>query len=343
MSFFSFSRSIYRSIPAPQRLKRLLRDVYLRAFFPERLIEIRRELNLPYRGDPLSPELREQARLAYRQKAEADLDEFLATDETLQFPHQEDPELSVVIVVFNEPGLSYQCLKSLSGQHEKNIEVLIVDNASNQRTVQLLSRIDGANVVHNKNNVHYIAAVNSTLPHLRGRFTLLLNNDVILEPETVSRMLKTVSEDSTIGAASPQITSIDNLLLECGCEIAPDGHGRPLRRGEEPIAADTDPGLVEVDYVSGCFLLTPTAMLNKLGGLDTRYLPAYYDDSDYCTSLWSEGKRVVVDLAAKATHFESAASNADQIATLMERNRRRFVEKFNWQQAHQARMGDSES
>lgn len=339
MSFFSFSREIYRRIPVSPKFRLLLRDLFLRLFFPHRLAEIRREMNLPYRGDPLSPSLRDNARLSYRAKAEVALDTFLASDRTLSLPGSPSSELTVVIVIYNEPGLSFRCFESLALQDAGNFEVIIVDNASNERTQRLLSRVHGPRVIRHRNNMHYIAGVNSALPHINSQFTLLLNNDVILDPGVLKRLLQIMKADASIGAASPQIVSIDRLLLECGCEITGDGRGVPLKRGEPPETGHSDPhgSLVEVDYVSGCFLLTPTAQLKQRGGLDTRYSPAYYDDSDYCSALWLNGKRVVIDLSTQVIHFESAASTPDEVARLVERNRHKFVEKFRWNTAHQAR------
>ena len=45
----------------------------------------------------------------------------------------------------------------------------------------------------------------------------------------------------------------------------------------------------DVDYCSGAFLLTPTALFRRLGGFDERYAPAYYEETDYCVRLWKAG------------------------------------------------------
>lgn len=337
MGFFELFRAIYRALPGSTATKRRLKTAWLRMFHPARLDTIVREMNLPYRGDPAAPDLRDRARKQWRVAAEAELDTFLANGELIAFPEAQEPRVSVLVVVYNEPGLTLQCLRSLAAETDEQVEVVLVDNGSDERTRTMLSRIEGAQIIYNDTNRHYIEGVNCARDQLRGDYLLLLNNDATLERGALKYALETASMDHAIAAVGAQVLSIDRLLLERGCEILANGRCRALQRGELPMDPSASDPTVDVDYVSGCFLLTPRDIFEQLGGLDSGYAPAYMDDADYCTALWTQGYRVVVDLRAKVTHFESAGSDDEQIARLVERNRRRFRRKFNWRRNHQAR------
>jgi glycosyltransferase involved in cell wall biosynthesis len=81
-----------------------------------------------------------------------------------------------------------------------------------------------------------------------------------------------------------------------------------------------------VDFCSGAFLLTPRALFSELGGFSLKYLPAYYEDTDYCMKVWAHGLRVIYEPRAVIRHYESASSGNNKNAHfLMENSRSKFV------------------
>src|SRR6185295_15299399 len=107
---------------------------------------------------------------------------FLSSDRTLELPATEAPELSVLLVTFNRAELTFECLQSLCAQRFAGLEVVIVDNASTDRTPELLERLRGATVVRNGINMHFLAGANQAAGRARGSTLLFLNNDVRLLP-----------------------------------------------------------------------------------------------------------------------------------------------------------------
>jgi SAM-dependent methyltransferase len=70
------------------------------------------------------------------------------------------------------------------------------------------------------------------------------------------------------------------------------------------------------------------ALFSALGGLDTAFVPAYYEESDFCLRLWEHGHRVVYDPAVRIRHFEFASEVAPGWAVeLQQRHRALFVER----------------
>ena len=101
----------------------------------------------------------------------------------------------------------------------------------------------------------------------------------------------------------------DGTLQEAGSIVWNDGTCLGYGRGRSP----NDPEFMfrrDVDYCSGAFLLTPTALFRRLGGFDERYAPAYYEETDYCVRLWKEGLRVVFEPEAAILHFEFGSAGA---------------------------------
>jgi O-antigen biosynthesis protein len=67
----------------------------------------------------------------------------------------------------------------------------------------------------------------------------------------------------------------------------------------------------QVDYCSGALLATKRSLFLELGGFDTYFQPAYYEDADYCFKLRDKGYRVYYQPESTVIHLEGATSGTD--------------------------------
>ncbi|HEX8353644.1 MAG TPA: glycosyltransferase family 2 protein, partial [Pyrinomonadaceae bacterium] len=259
--------------------------------------------------------------------AGAALESFLSSDSAITFPQHDSPETSIVIVLYNRAELTLQCLLSVLNNHRAPYEVIIINNASTDETRQMLARVRGARVVHNQTNVHYLRACNQAARLARGRNLLLLNNDAQLLGDGIAAAAQTLDSSPDIGAVGGRIILPDGSLQEAGSIIWRDGSCQGYGRGASPSAPEVM-FLRDVDYCSAVFFLTRRDLFLDLGGFDESLVPAYYEDADYCASLWRKGLRVVYDPRVSVLHYESASSDSPRSALdLQAQNRRAFVRK----------------
>lgn len=265
---------------------------------------------------------------AQRASAEAELSAFLAAGIPLALPRAERPRVSVLLVLFNQAGLSHACLRALARERETAFETIIVDNASTDRTPELLERLTGASVIRNASNEGFLLAVNRVARAAHGEFLLLLNNDAVVLPDTLRAAVGRMDRDPDVGAVGGAIVLWDGTLQEAGSIIWRDGSCLGYGRGDDPAAPPYD-FVRDVDYCSGAFLLVRRALFDAIGGFDTEFAPAYYEDSEFCVRLWEQGYRVVYDPAVRIRHFEfaSAGESSGQAIALQVRNRGRLVAK----------------
>jgi len=252
---------------------------------------------------------------------------FLATGRHLRFPRHEQPLVSVILVVYNRADLTFQCLRSLSENAEVPFELIVVDNASSDETKALLDRVEPVVAIRNDENLHFLRACNQAAPRARGRYLLLLNNDVALLPGSLAAAVRTIGRSPDIGAVGAKLVLMDGTLQEAGSIVWQDGSALGYGRGGNPLA----PSYMferDVDYCSGAFLLTPRDLFLGDGGFDERFAPAYYEEVDYCMRLRAQGKRVVYDPDVVAFHVEFGSSRSSEAAIVLQQtNRSKFAQK----------------
>src|SRR6185503_14703948 len=77
------------------------------------------------------------------------LQSFLSSKAPFDVPHSENPEISVILVLFNRAEMTLLCLRSLAENYSRGMEVLIFDTASSDETPLLLDRLRGARIIRN--------------------------------------------------------------------------------------------------------------------------------------------------------------------------------------------------
>jgi len=267
-------------------------------------------------SEPLAPESPEQAtrqiegQQLEKQKldssAKSALDKFLISPEQLMFPEAEKPLLSIVLVFYQQAHLSYLCLQSLLEFADVSYELVIVDNNSSDETSELLDKINNATMIRNTDNLGFVKAVNQAAKVANGEYILLLNNDALIEKDTLSNALQVIKSDESVGAVGAKIKLLDDSTQEAGSIIFSDGaclgygRGKPTDSYEFMFQRD-------VDYCSGAFLLFRNSSFKDLGGFDLDYAPAYYEESDFCIRLQKQGLRIVYVPTSQITHYEFAS------------------------------------
>lgn len=321
-------RRLWRALPLTNEQRLAIRDTVLARPWGQRLGRRLSPHLVPALDVPSPAPAPTSDKEQVRADAEAALSAFLGSGERIVLDRPDGtPDVSVVIVLFNQAGLSRLCLDSLAASRGVRYETLVVDNGSTDRVPQLLARVDGAEVLRPGENLGFLRAVNLAAARARGRHLLLLNNDAVLEPQSLHHAVARLDGDAGIGAVGGPILLWDGRLQEAGSIIWRDGSCQGYGRGDDP--ARPEYGFVrDVDYCSGAFLMVRRPLFEALGGLDTAFVPAYYEETDLCVRLWEQGHRVVYDPRVRVRHFEFASETAAGAAIeLQQRHRRVFVER----------------
>ena len=236
------------------------------------------------------------------------------------------PRVAVIVVNWNRQADTLRCLASLVAAGQPPADVFLVDNASTDGTVAAVrAAFPSVRVVENDRNLGFAAGNNVALRLALAAgypYLLLLNNDAIVAPDAIERLLEPLLADPEAGVAGPAICY----------PAAPDriwsaGGAVDRRRGTVTSAwLDTPASALPeqpfaVDHVSGCCLLVRAAALTRAGLLDERFF-MYYEETEWCLRIARQGYRVVVAPAARVWHDISpqAQAGSPAIAYYMTRN-----------------------
>jgi N-acetylglucosaminyl-diphospho-decaprenol L-rhamnosyltransferase len=217
------------------------------------------------------------------------------------------PQVSVVIVVYESGPTLAECLAALKAQTLGDHEVLLVDNASSDRTAQAAKQADPAiRLIENAENLGFAAAVNQGARAAKGRWLALINPDAFAEPDWLARLVAATQ-------AHPEVHCFTSRQLMAEDPTKLDGLGDVMALAGYPFRGGythPNPGAIESGWVfSACggAMMIDRDLFLRLGGFDER-LFCYCEDVDLGYRLRLVGEPTLLVPDAVVRHVGSASS-----------------------------------
>ena len=118
--------------------------------------------------------------------------------------------VSVTIVTYNSGRFIRRCLESVLGQKYPRLEIIVIDNASTDGTVDILENFeDRCLVVYNDENIGFAAAQNQAIGLSRGDWVLTLNPDVFLLPGFIDALVEGGRLDPCVGTVCGKLLTMN--------------------------------------------------------------------------------------------------------------------------------------
>jgi N-acetylglucosaminyl-diphospho-decaprenol L-rhamnosyltransferase len=247
------------------------------------------------------------------------------------------PRVAIVIVTYNSAAEMGGCLDALTGLSETETEILVVDNASADRTRDEVAARK-IKLIANKTNAGFAAALNQGVRATTAPLILSLNPDAHL----VSGLdaMAAFFEQAKTGFEHPETGAVGGMLI--GEDGAPQtgfmarnlptsaalifevlGINRlwPANRVNwhyRCLGVDAM-SVSPVDQPPGAFLMFSRAAWETVGGFDERFWPVWFEDVDFCARIKSAGYRAWYHPSGVAKH-----TGSHSVGSLALENRERY-------------------
>ncbi|MCW6531248.1 glycosyltransferase [Sphingomonas sp. MMSM20] len=236
----------------------------------------------------------------------------------LDVPVRELPPVTVIVPTRNRVDLLQTCLAGIEGTNYPDIEVVVVDNDSDDpHTLALLSSLDPARyrVLRHDGAFNYSAINNRAVAEARGRLLCLLNNDIeMIEPNWLATMaVQAVRED--VGAVGARLLYPDGRIQHAGVVIGVGnaaGHAHRLLRPDEEGYFKRHALPQFTSAVTAACLVVMRERFLKVGGLDEFNFAVAFNDVDLCMRLNRQGWQSLYEPRATLIHHESVSRGFDR-------------------------------
>ena len=213
------------------------------------------------------------------------------------------------IIVIHRNGLNRlrSTLDSIISATSLIDEIILVDNASTDNSIQEISKIyEGINIIKNTVNLGYGRAANQAINSGKGKYFLICNNDIFVPSNILNNFEELFINEPRAGIISGQQTNLKGEITRTSSRKHSylselDGIGR-LDHAKDPQK------ISEVSTLRGACLAVRKKMIGKIGAFDTDFF-FYYEDTEWCIRAKNHRWKVLLNPSIRFIHIGGASSD----------------------------------
>lgn len=120
-------------------------------------------------------------------------------------------KLSIIIINYNNKDFLKDCLKAVFNQTYKNFEIIFIDNNSSDSSISFVKKkYPSVKIIKNIENLGYGKAANEGIKITKSDYVMILNPDVILEPNYSEKSIRKMEEDKKIGVLGGKLLKMEH-------------------------------------------------------------------------------------------------------------------------------------
>jgi GT2 family glycosyltransferase len=242
-----------------------------------------------------------------------------------------EPLVSIITINYNQLQYTLELLESLRHTNYKNIEVIVVDNASKENPkAEINEKYPEVKVVVSDENLGFAGGNNLGIKASSGKYLFFLNNDTEVDANTFGPLVNLFETRKDAGIASPKILYFNSgdTIQYVGCSKINPYTGRNHREGFKEKDRGQFDSLRVTDLAHGAAMMVPRSVVDKVGLMPELFF-LYYEELDWCETIKNAGFKIYVVPEAKIYHKESMSvgKNSTLKTYYMTRNRLLFMRR----------------
>lgn len=186
----------------------------------------------------------------------------------------------IIIPVWNQLKLTKECLESIANKTKYPYRLIIIDNASDDKTREYLESVKAkfnTHLIRNEDNLGFVKAVNQGLRVSTAKYICVMNNDTIAAEEWLSEMVSIAESAKEIGLVNPSSNNLGQHMK--GGSLDDYAAGLRIYKGQ----------YIEMGSCIGFCMLIKREVFDKIGYLDDVYHEGNFDDTDYSRKAENAG------------------------------------------------------
>lgn len=218
--------------------------------------------------------------------------------------------LAIILINWNQFNLTQACIVSLKKCNYNNFKIILVDNASEDKSgIKLSNKFPDVVFIQNKKNLGFTGANNKGIQYAKNhsfKFIMLLNNDTEVDKNFISPLINKLSNNSKLGAVQPIITYWHNrnIIWNFGGKINKfTGQVQTINKGKKIDQINLKK---ETEWISGCCFVVKSEIIEKAGKLDNSYF-VYFEDVDWSVRIIQAGYKLELEPKSLIFHHEGAS------------------------------------
>lgn len=217
--------------------------------------------------------------------------------------------VDIITLNYNGEKILPLLFDSLRKVDYKSHQVFMVDNGSSDNSViETEKNYPEVNIIRSKTNLFFSRGNNLAISQTNGEFILLINNDIVVEPDFLSLMVEKIKTDKNISAVACKMRLYQNPTLLDSVGVVILDNGSPFNRGIGQVdLGQYDESEQTFGACFGCVLIRREYYEGVIGPLDNSYF-GYFEDVDWCFRSNLFGFKIVTEPKALVYHAHSVSS-----------------------------------
>ncbi|MCC2631325.1 MAG: glycosyl transferase family 2 [Patescibacteria group bacterium] len=226
------------------------------------------------------------------------------------------PLVSILIVNWNVKDLLDACLSSIEKYTSVPHEIIVVDNASTDGSVEMIrKKYPAITLIDSQKNLGFVGGNNEALKHASSDSHILyLNPDIELLEDAIGPMLEYLESNPKVGVIGCELLNTDRSHQQTiGVFTGLDNLWREYfgREKADDVRRVAPQKTTAVQVVLGACMLCRGSVVRELGGMDTRYF-MYLEETDLCKSIHQKGFEIVYFPEVKMVHHSGKSSGYNE-------------------------------